>query len=83
MSSYQLIVLHRNGIRQACTGSPQLFLMVVNVIKKIVERGLGFRNEKIYMPALLYADDGMLISTTTTSVWETEKMIEVLVSAPE
>ena len=53
------------------TGSPQLFFMVVNVIiKKIVETGLGFRNEKIYMPALLYADDGMLISTTTTSVWE-------------
>ena len=58
----------RNGIRQGCTGSPQLILMVVNVIiKKIMETGLGFRNKKICIPARFYADDGMLIST---SVWE-------------
>ena len=38
----------RNGIRQGCTGSPQLFLMVINVIiKRIMETGLGFQNEKI------------------------------------
>ena len=52
----------RNGIRQGCTGSPQLFIMVINVIiKRIMETGLGFRNEKIYVPALFYADDGMLM----------------------
>ena len=34
----------RNDIRQGCTGSPQPFLMVINVkIKKIMETGLGFR----------------------------------------
>ena len=67
----------RNGIRQGCTGSPQFFLMVVNVIiKRIVETGFGFRNEEVYVPALFYADDGMLIAT---SVGEMEKMIEVLV----
>ena len=47
------------------------------IIKKIVETGLGFRNENIYIPALFYADDGMLISM---SVWEMERMIEVLVA---
>ena len=32
-----------NKIRQGCTGCPQLFLMVVNVIiKKIMETGVQF-----------------------------------------
>ena len=53
----------RNGIRQCCTGSPQLFLMVINVIiKKIKETGQGFQNKKIYVPALFYADYGMLMA---------------------
>ena len=46
------------------------------IIKKITNTGLGFRNEKIYMPALFHVDDGMLIYT---SVWEMERMIQVLV----
>ena len=52
--------------------------MVINVIiKKRIETGLGFQNEKIYVPALFYAgNDGMLM---TTSVREMERMIEVLV----
>ena len=32
---------------------PQLFLMVIDVIiKRIMKTGLGFQNEKIYVPAL-------------------------------
>ena len=39
------------GIRQGCTGSPQLFAMVVKmVINSIVESGLGYRDEKFYVP---------------------------------
>ena len=49
--------------------------MVINVIiKRIIETGLGFRNEKIYVPILFYADDVMLMAT---SVREMERMIEV------
>ena len=44
--------------------------------KKMMETGLCFRNEKIYVPGLFYADDGMLMAT---SVREMERMIEVLV----
>ena len=34
------------GIRQGCMGSPQLFVMVVNmVINSIVESGLGYRDD--------------------------------------
>ena len=51
------------GIRQGCTGSPQLFVMVVNmVINSIVEGGLGNRDEKFYVPVLFYADDGLLLA---------------------
>ena len=45
------------------------------IIKRIMETWLGFQNEKIYVPALFYADDGMLMAT---SVREMERMIEVL-----
>ena len=41
-----------------------------------METGQGLRKEKIYVPALFHADDGMLMAT---SVGEMERMIEVLV----
>ena len=52
------------GIRQGCTASPQLFVMVVNmVIHSIVESGLGYsRDEKFYVPVLFYADVGLLLA---------------------
>ena len=41
-----------SGIRQGCTGSPQLFVMVVNiVINSIVESKLSYRDEGFYIPA--------------------------------
>ena len=50
-----------SGIRQGCTGSPQLFVMVGNiVINSIVESKLGYRDEEFYIPVLFYADDGLL-----------------------
>ena len=36
----------KSGIRQLCIGSPQLFVMVVNiVINSVVESKLGYRAE--------------------------------------
>ena len=67
----------QNGIRQGCTCSPQFFLMAVNRIIKAMEwKGLGFRNENIYMPVVFFADDGVLLAN---SVREMERMIDVLV----
>ena len=52
-----------SGIRQGCTGSPWLFVSVVNaIISKIVESGLGYRNDKLYIPVLFYADDGLILT---------------------
>ena len=66
-----------SGIRQGCTGSPQLFVMVVNlIIKKICNTRLGFRNDLLYIPALLFADDGLLL---TNSVRSMEQLLEVVV----
>jgi hypothetical protein len=65
-----------NGIRQGCTGSPLLFVMVVNtIIEKICDARIGFKNEKFYIPALFYADDGLLIANGKR---ELERMIQLL-----
>ena len=45
------------GIRHGCTGSPQLFVMVVNIINSIVESRMGYRDDDFYVPVLFYADD--------------------------
>ena len=50
-----------SGIRQGCTRSPQLFVMVVNiVINSIVGSGLRYKDDDFYVKVLLYADDGHL-----------------------
>ena len=52
-----------SGIRQGCTGSPQLFVIVVNIIiYGILDSGMGYRDEEFYVPALFYADDGLLLA---------------------
>lgn len=64
-----------NGIRQGCTGSSQLFLMVLNIIKKIIKAEIGFKNECVYITALFFADDVLLITNT---VEEITQIIEIL-----
>ena len=67
------------GIKQGCTGSPQLFVMVVNmVINSIVESGLGCRDEKFYVPVLFCADDGLLLAGSNG---EADEIIRVVVEA--
>ena len=62
-----------SGIRQGCTGSPQLFVMVVNIVtNNIIESKLGYRDEELYIPVLFYADDGLLLAR---SCEEAEEMI--------
>ena len=66
----------RSGIRQGCTGSPQLFVMVVGmIIEKIVRSGLGYRSGSVRVPVLFYADDGLLMARSTG---EAERMVELL-----
>ena len=66
-----------SGIRQGCTGSPQLFVMVVNiVINCIVWSGLGYIDDDFYVPVLFYADNGLLLAR---SYEEAEEMIQMVV----
>ena len=54
-----------NGIWQGCTGSPQLFVMIVNmIIREILESTVGYRVEAFYIPAFLFADDGLLLANS-------------------
>ena len=66
-----------SGMSQGCTGSPQLFVMVVNiVINSIVESKLGYRDEEFYIPVLFYADDWLLLAR---SCEKAEEMIQMVV----
>lgn len=68
-----------SGIRQGCTGSPLLFIMVLNyIIDKIVDTKLGFKNDHIYMPVLFFADDGLVLSQ---SRGELQKLIKILITS--
>jgi hypothetical protein len=68
-----------NGIRQACTGSPWLFVMIVNyIIEKLMERRIGFKNDKLFIPVLFFADDGLLVAH---SVDDMVKMMSTLTEA--
>ena len=52
-----------SGIRQGCTGSPLIFIMVVNhIIESIIESKIGFRSGDISVPCLFFADDGLLLT---------------------
>ena len=65
-----------SGIRQGCTGSPLLFVNVVNfIIDILVQKKIGFRNRDIEVPCLFFADDGLLLAQ---SVNEMSKLIQVL-----
>ena len=52
-----------SGIRQGCTCSPWLFVMVMNdIIEKLIDTKIGFRNEVLKIPILMFADDGLLMA---------------------
>ena len=69
------------GIRQGCTGSPWLFVMAVNqIIDKIVKTKLGFKNDDHYIPALFYADDGILLAQ---NIKEAKSLIKALEEAAD
>ena len=53
----------RNGIRQGCTGSPRLFVMVVSmIIERMLRCGMGFEIWGMRVPVLFYADDGLVMA---------------------
>lgn len=52
-----------SDIRQGCTGSPLLFVvLIIRIIKQTMKSQMGFENDKFYIPVLFYADDGLILS---------------------
>ena len=65
-----------SDIRQGDTLSPLLFVIVVNdVIRSLQQSKLGFRNKEVCIPALFYADDGLILSNDRD---EMEKMMTLM-----
>ena len=57
------------GIRQGCTFSPKLFILVLNtILKSIYESTIGFKNHKFFIPALFFADDGVLLANSPVEI---------------
>ena len=70
-----------SGIRQGCTGSTTLFkLLTYKIAKEMMSTGMGFKNPQIYLPLLLFADDGLMLSQ---SLEEATSMLQALVKASE
>ena len=52
-----------SGIRQGCNGSALLFVLITyKIIEEMKRTGIGFRDERIYVPSLFYMDDGLIIT---------------------
>ena len=66
----------QNGIRQGCTGSPQLFLLIVNmIIRAITVSTLSYRDNELYINALFFADDELLLANSLKQV---ERLFSVM-----
>lgn len=65
-----------SGIRQGCNGSTSLFLLLTYlIILHLNQAQSGYRDEVCFLPALFYADDGLLLAQ---SVHEAQDMITTL-----
>ena len=65
-----------SGIRQGCNGSTSLFLLITYlIILHLNQAQTGFRDEICFIPALFYADDGLLLAQSES---EAQQMLEVL-----
>lgn len=66
-----------NGIRQGCTGSPQIFIMMISmIIEEILNRNIGYMSGFVRVPVLFYADDGLLLARDRTEALQMIEMIE-------
>ena len=50
------------------------------IVKEMMSTGMRFKNPQIYLPLLLFADDGLMPSQSPR---ETESMLQVLIKASE
>ena len=52
-----------NGIRQGCSCSALLFILVTYfIINTVVENEQGYKDQNIYLPCLFYMDDAILLT---------------------
>ena len=65
-----------SGIRQGCNGSTTLFKLVTFIIiTELKKSGIGFQSGDHKIPALFFADDGLLL---TKNKKETEELLGIL-----
>ena len=61
----QLDINVTSGIKQGCNGSTILFLLITYmIIEELQTKIQGFKNEKFNIPAIFYADDGLIFANS-------------------
>ena len=67
-----------SGVRQGCNCSTILFIMVTYVIiERLQQAKIGFKNRHVEIPAIFYADDGLVFSQ---SLHDCSSSIEILMT---
>ena len=65
------------GIRQGCSCSGLLFVMVTYfIIGKLQQSGLGYRDSEFSIPSLFYADDGLILAHSRQDLVKLIKIVE-------
>ncbi|MPC63293.1 hypothetical protein E2C01_057389 [Portunus trituberculatus] len=65
-----------SGIRHGCNGSTSLFLLLTYlIILHLNQAQISFRDEICFIPALFYADDGLILAQSEN---EAQQMLETL-----
>ena len=66
-----------NGIRQGCSCSALLFIMVTYyIIDCIQENNSGYKDAEIHIPCLFYADDGLIFAENREEMKGTIRLLE-------
>ena len=66
-----------SGIRQGCTGSLLVFILVVNyIIERVEKLKIGFRSASTVVSCLFFADDGLLMADNENKMIRMLKVLE-------
>ena len=66
-----------NGIKQGCSGSTLLFLILTyEIIQKLEQANVGYKDDLFIIAILYFADDGLLLSNSIEDAMSNIKLIQ-------
>ena len=66
-----------NGIKQGCSGSTLLFLILTyEILQKLEQANVGYKDDLLIIAMLYFADDGLLLSNSIEDAMSNIKLIQ-------